>query len=61
MAFDLFAIPAMSSEYERAFSKTSYTIAMWQSNFSGDIVEAGEDLWSWISARIVQIKTPKNN
>ena len=61
MAFDLFAVPAMSSECERAFSKASYTIAVRRSNVSGDIVEAGECLRSWISAGIVQIKTPENS
>ena len=61
MAFDLFAVPAMSSECQRAFSKASYIIAARQSNLTGDIVEADECLRSWISARIVQIKTPENN
>lgn len=61
MAFDLFAVPAMSSECEQAFSKASYTIAARRSNLSGDIVEAGEYLRSWISAGIVQIKTPETS
>lgn len=45
MAFDLFAIPAMSSECERSFSKASYTISARRSNLSNDIVESGEALW----------------
>lgn len=45
MAFDLYAIPAMSSECERGFSKASYTISARRSNLSNDIVESGEALW----------------
>ena len=44
MAFDLFAIPAMSSECEQAFSKASYKISARRSNLSSDIVEGGETL-----------------
>lgn len=61
MAFDLFAVPAMPSECEQAFSKASYTFVARRSNLTGDIVEAGECLRSWISAGIVQIKTPKTS
>ena len=60
MAFDLFAVPAMSPECERGFSKASSTIAARRSNLSGEIVEAGEYLRPWISADVVQIKTPEN-
>ena len=46
MAFDLFAILAMSSECEQSFSKTSYTISARQSNLSNDIVKSVEALRS---------------
>ncbi len=46
MAFDLFAIPAMSSEFEPSFSKASYTISARRSNLSNDIMENGEALRS---------------
>ncbi len=44
MAFDVFAIPAMSSECVPSFSKASYTISARQSNLSNDIVKSGEAL-----------------
>ncbi len=40
IAFELFPIPAMSSECERSFSKASYTISARRSNLSNDIVES---------------------
>ena len=55
MAFDLFAIPAISSEYEQSFSKASYTISARRSNLSNDIVESGEELHSWISAGMMKL------
>lgn len=58
MAFDLFAIPAMSSECERGLSKASYTIAARRSSLSSDIVEGGECLRSWISSKVVELATP---
>ena len=58
MAFDLFAIPAMSSECERSFSKASYTISARKSNLGNDIVEAGEVLRSWVSANVVVLSAP---
>lgn len=53
IAFDLFAIPAMSSECERSYCKASYTISARKSNLGNDIVEAGEVLRSWVSANVV--------
>ncbi len=55
MAFDLFAIPTMSSECERSFSKASYTISARQSNLSNDIVESGETLRSLVSAGVLKL------
>ena len=46
MAFDIFAVPAMSSECEMVFSRASYTIAARRGNLNSDIVEAGETLHS---------------
>ena len=57
MAFDLFAIPAMSSECERCFSKASYTISARRRNLGNDIVEA-EVLRSWVSADMVVLSAP---
>lgn len=53
MAFDLFAIPAMSLECERSFSKASYAISARRSNLGNDIAEAEEVLRSWVSANVV--------
>lgn len=52
MASDFFAIPAMSSECERAFSKASHTISARRSNLSQEIIERGEVLRSWINAGV---------
>ena len=58
MAFDLFAIHAMSSECERSFSKASYTISARRSNLDNDIVEAEEVLRSRVSAKVVILSAP---
>lgn len=58
MAFDFFAIPAMSSECERAFSKASYTISARRSNLSQEIIEGGDILRSWINAGVVKLSAP---
>ena len=53
-----FAFPAMSSEWERVFSKASYIIAARKSNPSSDVVEREECLCSWISSEVVELTTP---
>ncbi len=58
MAFDLFAISAMSSECERSFSKASYTISARKSNLGNDIVEAGKVLRLWVSINMVVLSVP---
>ncbi len=58
MAFDLFAIFAMSSEYKGAFSKASNTISAPCSNLSSDIAERGEILRSLISAGVIKMGAP---
>ncbi len=61
MAFDLFAILAMSSEYEQSFSKASYTISARQSNLSNDILEKEEELRLWVSAGVVKLDAPSSS
>ncbi len=58
MAFDLFAIPSMSSECERSLSKASYTISTRRSNLDNDVFEAGEVLTSWLSTNMVVLSAP---
>lgn len=58
IAFDVFTIPAMSSECERAFSKASCTISACRSNLSQEIIEGGEVLRSWINAGVVKLSAP---
>ncbi len=61
MAFALFAISAMSSKYDRSFSKASYTISARRSNLGNDIVEAGEVLRSYLSTNMVVLSAPTTN
>lgn len=58
MAFDLFAILAVSSECEKAFSKASYTMSARCSNLSSDIVEGAETLRSWVLAGVIKMGAP---
>lgn len=55
MAFDLFAMPAISSKCERAFSKASYSITARRSQLGIDIVEAVESLRSRINAGVISV------
>jgi hypothetical protein len=48
MAYDLFAMPAMSSECERAFSSAKRLIAEQRYNLKSDIIEADQCLRSWL-------------
>jgi hypothetical protein len=48
MAYDLFAMPAMSSECERAFSDVKRLIAEQRYNLKSDIIEADQCLKSWL-------------
>lgn len=61
MAYDLFAILAMSSECERNFSMASYTISARQSNLLNDIMESGEPLRSWVSDGVVKLGAPSSS
>lgn len=47
MAYDLFAIPAMSSECERAFSSTKRLITDQRYSLKSDIIEADQCVKSW--------------
>ena len=47
IALDIFSIPAMSSEAERAFSGTKYTIGDERARLHMTIIEALECLKSW--------------
>lgn len=47
MAYDLFAIPAMSSECERAFSSTKGLITDQRYSLKSDIIEADQCVKSW--------------
>lgn len=44
IAFNFFAILPMSSKYEQAFNKASYTILARQNNPGQEIIEVGEVL-----------------
>jgi hypothetical protein len=48
MAYDLFAMPAMSSECERVFSCAKKLIAEQRYNLKPEIIEADQCLKSWL-------------
>lgn len=48
MAYDLFAMPAMSSECERAFSSAKRLISEQRYNLKSDIIEADQCIRSWL-------------
>jgi len=52
MAYDLFAIPAMSSECERAFSAAKRMITDERYRLKEDIIEADQCLKSWIKNKL---------
>jgi hypothetical protein len=55
MAFDHMAIPAMSDEPERTFSKAGYIITSRRSQLGSDVIEAGECLKSWLTKGVVSL------
>lgn len=61
MAYDLFAILAMSSEYERNFRKASYNISARRNNLLNDIMKIGEAMHSWVSAGVVKLGAPSSS
>jgi hypothetical protein len=52
MAFDLFAIPGMSSECERAFSAAIRLLTDDRYNLKPDIIEADQCLKSWFKSGV---------
>ena len=58
IAYDLFAIPAISSECERSFNKASYTIATWKNNLNRKLIEAGKALRLWVISNVIELFTP---
>ena len=54
LAFDMLAIPAMSTECERTFSKAGYSISPRRSQLGPDILEAAECLKLWITNGLVK-------
>lgn len=54
MAFDLFSIPAMSSEVERVFSSSKRLITDDRNCLGSEVVEASETQKHWLKADLVQ-------
>jgi hypothetical protein len=61
MAYDLLAMPAMSSECERAFSNAKRLIAEQRYNLKPDIIEADQCIKSWLKNGIVDGQAIFNN
>lgn len=58
MAFDLLAVPAMSSECERAFFKAGHVLNESRPRTKEDYAEANQCLRAWILAGLVSILAP---
>ncbi|KYG40740.1 hypothetical protein M433DRAFT_31056, partial [Acidomyces richmondensis BFW] len=52
LALDLFAIPGMSAECERAFSQTKKMVTEERYNLKADVIEADQCLKSWLRNNI---------
>jgi hypothetical protein len=52
MAYDLFSIPGMSSECERAFSASKRMITDERYNLNTDVIEADQCIKSWIKNEV---------
>lgn len=61
MAYDLFAMPAMSSECERTFSSAKRLIAEQRYNLKSDIIEADQCIKSWLKSGIANGQAIFNN
>ncbi len=55
ITFDLFAISASLSEYERVYSRAKYTITGRKNSINSGIVEAEITLCFWIKCKIIII------
>ena len=53
MAYDLFAIPGMSSECERVFSRAKKMITDERWHLSADTIEADQCLKNWLRNNVV--------
>jgi hypothetical protein len=53
-AFDILAIPAMSTEWERVISSTKKLITPERSRLAGEIIEASECLKNWWDRWLIQ-------
>jgi hypothetical protein len=53
VAYDLFAVPGMSAECERAFSRAKKMVTDERNSLRGDIIEAEQCLKSWLISGIV--------
>ena len=56
LAFDIFAIPGMSSECERAFSYAKKLVTDDRYNIKPDIIEAEQCLKSWSEASLLRLR-----
>jgi hypothetical protein len=61
MAYDLFAMPAMSSECERAFSNAKRLISEQRYNLKSDVIEADQCIKSWLKNGIADGQAVFNN
>jgi hypothetical protein len=61
MAYDLFAMPGMSSECERSFSSAKRLITDDRYSLKADIIEADQCVKSWFKNDIVDGHTALNN
>lgn len=55
LAWDMLAIPAMSTECERTFSKAGYQLTPQRSQLGDDILEASECLKQWLTMGVVEL------
>jgi hypothetical protein len=56
VAYDLFAVPGMSAECERAFSRAKKMVTEERHSLRADIIEAEQCLKSWLISGIVDGK-----
>jgi hypothetical protein len=61
IAYDLFAMPAISSECERAFSNAKRLIAEQRYNLKSDIIEADQCIKSWLKNEVADGRATFNS
>lgn len=57
MAYDLYALLAMSSKYEHSFSEDRYTIEVRRNNLNREIIKARVALQSWVVSEVIEPST----